>query len=482
MNEYRVAIIGAGISGLCAGIYLDRMGIGPFRIFEKAADVGGTWRDNSYPGVECDVPSHLYSYSFAPKADWSREFAPGGEIHGYLRDVADDFALRSRTSFNTAVRKAEFDGQRWRLELSDGEICLADAVISAMGGLHTPHMPDLPGLASFEGPAFHTARWPEGMDLSGKRVAMIGTGASAVQCGPEIARIARHLHVVQRSPVWVGPKSNPTYPADEIRVMQENPEALRARRWALWKGWESTGLEMITPGSSINRRAEARARKHIAAQVADPALRAALTPAYNFTCKRPTLSDDYYRMFNQQNVSLVQGGLKDVDRNGIILDSGQRIEVDAIVFATGFKSFDIRNEIDVRGLHGRSLADVWDERIRTYKTVMAPGMPNFFFLLGPNTAGLTSTYQMIEAACGYIVQALAHLADNGLAWMEPKEVEVDAFCADIQSAYAGTTQNKGCVSWWTDGAGYAHANWPRSSIAYRLMMQDFRPLHFNFDR
>ncbi len=482
MNAYRVAIIGAGISGLCAGIFLDRAGIGSFRIFEKADDVGGTWRDNRYPGVECDVPSHLYSYSFAPRADWSREFAPGGEIHRYLRDVADDYDLTGRISFNTAVRQAEFDGTRWRLTLSDGEECLADVVISAMGGLHTPHVPDLPNLAAFAGPAFHTARWPQDVDLAGMRVAMIGTGASAVQCAPEIAKIASHLHVVQRSPVWVGPKSNPPYSHEDIEALRNDPALLRAKRWALWKGWETTGMEMITPGSAINRLAETRARNHIAAQVADPEMQAALTPAYNFTCKRPTLSNDYYRMFNNPGVSLVEGAIRDVERNAIILDDGRRIAVDAIVFATGFKAFDIRNEIDVRGRDGRSLAEAWAGRITTYRTIMTAGMPNFFFLLGPNTAGLTSTFQMIEAECGYIVNALQYLESSGFAWMEPNQAEVDAFCDDIQKAYAKTTQNKGCVSWWSDGSGYAHANWPRSSIAYRLMMQDFAPRHFSYGR
>ncbi|MGE0830092.1 MAG: flavin-containing monooxygenase [Hyphomonadaceae bacterium] len=480
IKRVKVAVIGAGVSGICAGVHLKRFTDWDFLILEKAEDLGGTWRENTYPGVECDVPSHLYSFSFELKPDWSREFPSGAEILSYLHDVANKYGLGPHLMFGAQVDKAEFDEGSWLLSLASGEQIRAEAIISALGILHVPKYPDWPGLEDFSGPAFHTARWRHDVDLAGKNVAIVGTGATTVQCGPKVAEIADRLYVFQRTPVWVAAKKNPPISAEEQELLRRDFSALRKKRWDLWKTWESTGLEMVTPGSALNRKAEALAVKHLRAQVRDPDLAAALTPNYNFTCKRPTSSNEYYAMFNQPNVELVQEAIARIEPEAIVTESGRRAPIDVLIMATGFKSFDITNELDIRGEGGVSLREVWGDRIVSYQTVMAPQMPNLFLLFGPNSGGLTSAYEFIEAACGYIIKAIKYMHENGHAAMTPKLNEVLDFSEEIQRKYSKTTQNKGCVSWWTDGKGYTHAMWPSSSVEYRLMMGQFIPEHFDF--
>jgi cation diffusion facilitator CzcD-associated flavoprotein CzcO len=480
MKRVKTAIIGAGVSGICAGVHLKRAMDDDFVILEKADDLGGTWRDNTYPGVECDVPSHLYSFSFDLNPDWSREFPSGAEIHAYLRGVADRNGLMPHMRFGADVTSAAFADGRWTLSLASGEAVSAQFLICALGGLHVPKYPDLPGVEAFEGPAFHAARWRHDVDLAGKRVVLIGTGATAVQCGPKIAEVAERLHVVQRTPVWVGAKVNPEIPQEERARLRTDPSALRKKRWDLWKSWEANGIEMITPGSALIRKLEERALRRLRAQVTDPKIAAALTPDYSFTCKRPTISDHYYAMFDRPNVELVQGGVARVEPDAVVMEDGRRIAADILVYATGFKAFDITQAIDLWGEGGVSLKEAWSDRIVSYRTVMTPKMPNLFMLLGPNTAGLTSAYQMIEAECAYVVRAMRHVETHGHAALSPRAAEADRFCDGVQAQLGRTTQNRGCVSWWSDGKGYGHANWPSSSVEYRLMLQRFAPDHFEF--
>jgi cation diffusion facilitator CzcD-associated flavoprotein CzcO len=480
VKRVRIAVVGAGVSGLCAGVHLKQAGEGDFVILEKAADLGGAWRDNTYPGVECDVPSHLYSYSFDLNPDWSREFPSGAEIHAYLHGVAERHGLAPHMTFGAQVSSAAFAEGRWRLTLASGEVWSAQFLICAVGGLHVPKYPGLPGAQTFQGPAFHAACWRHDVDLAGKRVVLIGTGATAVQCGPRLAEIAERLSVVQRSPVWVGPKANPEIPAEERARLRADPAALRKKRWDLWKSWEANGAQMIAPGSALIRKLEQRAVRHLGRQVADPQIAAALTPDYSYTCKRPTISDHYYAMFGRPNVELVQGGVDRVEPHAVVMEDGRRLAADVLVYATGFKAFDISQALDLRGEDGVALRELWRERIVSYRTVMAPGMPNLFMLLGPNTAGLTSAYQMIEAECAWVVRALGRMHAHGHAVIAPKRPHADRFCDEVQAQLARTTLNRGCVSWWSDGKGYGHANWPSSSVEYRLMLQRFAPDHFDF--
>ena len=340
MKHYDVVVLGAGLSGVCAAIKLSEAGITNTRVFEKAGDVGGTWRDNRYPGVACDVPSHLYSYSFAPNPEWSRWYAPGQEIWDYVRKCAVDFGIYDNITFNTTIAAAAWTNDRWEIESSGGERFTSTSIISALGGLHTPNMPDLPGQDTFTGSSFHTTNWPDDIDFTGKRVAVIGTGATAVQIVPELAETAAELMVFQRSPVWVGAKRDDEYSEEEREEFRKNPEAMAALRQELWETWEHASTELHREGTEINKLAEARARELINRSVSDPELAEALTPDHNFSCKRPTISNRYYATFDRPNVVLITGGVESLTPNGLI-SSGYEYEADVIVFATGFKPFNL---------------------------------------------------------------------------------------------------------------------------------------------
>ena len=465
-NPYEVVVLGAGLSGVCAAIKLKEAGIDNGRIFEKAGDVGGTWRDNHYPGVACDVPSHLYSYSFAPNPEWSRWYAPGQEIWDYVRKCATDFDVYDSISFNTTATSAAWVGDRWEIQTSSGETCTSRAIISALGGLHTPNVPQLPGADTFEGVAFHTTNWPDNLDLTGKHVAVVGTGATAVQLVPEIAERAAELIVFQRSPVWVGAKKDPEYTEEEREEFRSNPDALKGIRQKLWDSWEYTSVELHREGTEINKTAESRARQMIERSVSDPELAAALTPDHNFACKRPTMSNSYYATFERPNVLLVTGAVESVNPTGLV-SSGHQYDADVIVFATGFKPFNVTNEIDVSGVGGLPLAEAWAGEITSYKSVMVHGFPNLFFLMGPNGTGLQSALESIEPAADFAVRTVSQMQRDGILALNPKQESVDAFTRDVRDRFKGTTHSKGCTSWWSEPSGYNHSIWPGSSVEFR---------------
>ena len=468
-TPYEVVVLGAGLSGVCAAIKLKEAGIDNVRVFEKAGDVGGTWRDNKYPGVACDVPSHLYSYSFAPNPEWSRWYAPGQEIWDYVRKCAIDFGVYDSITFNTTATSAAWAGDRWEIETSNGETFATKAIISALGGLHTPNVPELPGADAFEGVKFHTTNWPEDLDLSGKRVAVIGTGATAVQIVPEIAERAAELVVFQRSPVWVGAKKDPEYTTEEKAELRNNPDAMKRLREKLWDSWEFSSVELHREGTEINKTAESKARQMIAQSVSDPELAAALTPDHNFACKRPTISNRYYATFERPNVLLVSGAVESLNAEGLV-SSGHHYDADVIVFATGFKPFNVTNEIDVSGIDGLPLAQAWAEGITSYKSVMVHDFPNLFFLMGPNGTGLQSALESIEPAADFAVRAVEQMSRDGITALSPKQEAVDAFTSEVRDRFKGTTHSKGCTSWWTDATGFNHSIWPGSSVEFRKLL------------
>jgi cation diffusion facilitator CzcD-associated flavoprotein CzcO len=476
MAESEVVILGAGFAGLCAAIQLGRAGRS-YVVLEKGGGVGGAWRENTYPGVECDIPSHLYSFSFLPNPYWSKSYAPGGEIRNYLHWCAEEEGVLPRIRFGTAAERAEWDGERWHVTTSAGDVEVGRYLISGLGGLHTPNVPDIPGLGSFAGAAFHTARWDHTVDLTGKRVGMVGTGATAVQAGPEVAEIARSLHVFQRTPIWVSPKNDRPYSEEMQHLFAAEPDAMRRHRWDLWNRWESSGVDVVHAGTEANRNAQEAALRNILDHVADPELAARLTPPYNITCKRPTFSNRYYPMFNRPNVHLVSAGIDRVTPHGIVA-GGAEIELDAIVMATGFKPFDIRTEVAISGLDGQPLDATWSDRITSYKTIMVHGFPNLFVLLGPNSAGLTSAVQMIESGVAFTMKAIEHVERNRATGLHPRPEAVDSFTRFIDDTTAGTTVNKGCTSWWTE-SGQNHAVWPESSVTFRLMLNQLRPEDFD---
>ncbi|MFK7975172.1 MAG: flavin-containing monooxygenase [Halioglobus sp.] len=471
MKQYDVVVIGAGLSGVCAAIKLKEAGISNFHVFEKAEDVGGTWRDNRYPGIACDVPSHLYSYSFAPNPEWSRWYAPGQEIWDYVRTCATDFGVYDQISFNSTIESAVWKTDHWELQSTNGTRFAATSIVSALGGLHTPNQPNIPGQELFEGQQFHTTSWPDDLDLAGKRVAIVGTGATAVQVVPEIADQVEQLVVFQRSPVWVGPKKDPEYTEEERAEFRSSPAALTKLRDDLYQSWESISIDLHRAGTEINTGAEQRARQHIQRSVLDPEVAEALTPEHNFTCKRATVSNRYYETYNKDNVTLVSGAVDSITATGLV-SNGQSYDADVIVFATGFKAFNIANEIDLTGVGGVRLGDVWKNRVTSYKTAMIHNFPNLFLMMGPNGTGLHSALQTIEAQGDYVVRMVELMARDGIESLHPKQDAVDAFTNSVEQLFAGTTHSKGCSSWWTDQTGFNHSIWPGSSDEYRVLLAE----------
>jgi cation diffusion facilitator CzcD-associated flavoprotein CzcO len=471
MEHYEVVVLGAGLSGVCAAIKLKEAGVNNIRVFEKAGDVGGTWRDNRYPGVACDVPSHLYSYSFAPNPDWSRWYAPGPEIWDYVRRCAMDAAVYDQITFNTTIVSAVWDKNRWLIQDSHGSTFTTKSIISALGGLHTPNVPNFPGQAVFEGVTFHTTDWPDDVDLTGKRVAIVGTGATAVQIVPEIADDVAELIVFQRHPVWVGAKKDPEYTAAEREEFRSNPAALMKIREDLYESWEKTSIELHHAGTHVNTTAEMRAREQIKRSVSDLEVVKALTPDHNFTCKRPTISSRYYQTFDKENVTLVTGAVESLTQSGVV-SAGQHYGVNVVIFATGFKAFNITNEIDLTGAGGLTLADAWQDQVTSYKSVMVHGFPNLFMMMGPNGTGLQSALQCIEPQADYAVRAVEQMSLDGIQALNPKQEFVDAFTQNVQDRFKQTTHSKGCTSWWSDKTGFNHSLWPGSSIDYRSLLAE----------
>jgi cation diffusion facilitator CzcD-associated flavoprotein CzcO len=475
-NVVDVVILGAGFAGLCAAIELERAGRHSFVVLEKADDVGGTWRDNTYPGVECDVPSHLYSYSFAPNPNWSKSYSPGKEILGYIKDCAERFGVRDRIRFGAQALTAQWADGHWTVVTTDGDSVRGRFLIAGLGGLHTPNVAELPGLSSFGGSSFHTARWDHTVDLVGKRVGMVGTGATAVQSAPEVAEQASAFFLFQRSPIWCGPKRDEPFSTQQKDAFAADPDLLRQYRWSMWKSWETSGVDIFTVGTGANRKAQEAARRNLLDNVDDPTLAAKLMPDYNITCKRPTFSNRYYPMFNRPNVELVTSPIEAVLPTGIATTSGQ-IDLDVIIMATGFKAFDITHEIDIVGLDGVHLHDAWSTRIRTYRSVMVNGFPNMFILLGPNSSGLTSALQMIEAGARYAAAVIDGVSSRDLGAVHPRNDQIDMFLDRIDTVSATTAMNHGCRSWWTKN-GQNEVVWPESSVTYRMMLREFRPEHF----
>ncbi|MEH6559125.1 MAG: NAD(P)/FAD-dependent oxidoreductase [Oceanicoccus sp.] len=471
MEHFEVVVIGAGLSGVCAAIKLKETGIDNIRIFEKASDVGGTWRDNQYPGVACDVPSHLYSYSFAPNPDWSRWYAPGAEIWDYVRRCAVDFNVYDQITFNTTIESAVWDRDHWILQDSNGKKLTSKFVISALGGLHTPNKPNFPGENRYDGEAFHTSNWPQNLDLTGKRVAVVGTGATAVQVVPEIADDVAELFVFQRNPVWVGAKKDPEYTKEQREEFRANPAAMKNHRKELYESWENISVDLHTEGTHINTTAGNRARQQIEQSVSNKELAQALTPDHNFACKRPTISNRYYATFEKDNVTLVTGAVESLTQTGVV-SSGREYDVDVVIFATGFKAFDITNEIDITGVNGLPLAETWREQITSYKSVMVHDFPNLFLMMGPNGTGLQSALQTIEAQAIYAVGVVARMREDEINSLNPKQEFVDEFTRDVRGRFKGTTHSKGCTSWWTDQTGFNHSIWPASSDDYRALLKE----------
>jgi cation diffusion facilitator CzcD-associated flavoprotein CzcO len=473
-TDHRIVIVGAGFAGLGTAIRLRQAGIEDFVVLERGADVGGTWRANTYPGCQCDVPSHLYSLSFAPNPDWSRTFSRQPEIWGYLRATAERHGVMEHMRFGCAVTGASWvqERQRWRIETSQGALT-AEVVISGMGGLSEPSIPDIPGLESFAGAAFHTAEWDHEQELDGKRVAVIGTGASAIQVVPSIQPRVGELRLFQRTPPWIMPHGDRPISLRERRVYRRFPLAQRAMREGIYWARELFVLPFLHPRVGVV--GERIARRHLRRQVRDPRLRARLAPTYRMGCKRVLISNEYYPALQKENVRLVTEGIREIRPHGIVTEDGVEHEVDAIVFGTGFHVSDAPFAEFVRGRDGRSLAEVWQGTAQAHLGTAVAGFPNLFLLLGPNTAlGHTSVVFMIECQIRYVMDCLRAMERRGLRAVEPRAGAQGAFIAEVRRRERGTVWVAGgCASWYLDANGANSTVWPGPTWRYRRRMRRF---------
>ncbi|MFI9272791.1 flavin-containing monooxygenase [Kitasatospora sp. NPDC052896] len=468
-RHVRVAVIGSGFGGIGAGVRLRRAGITDFVILERADSVGGTWRDNSYPGCACDVPSHLYSFSFALNPDWPRSFSGQAEIRGYLERVTDTFGLRPHLRLRTEVTEARWEAARtrWRISTSAGE-WTADALVSATGPLSDPQIPELPGLAAFPGQVFHSSRWDHDHDLTGKRVAVVGTGASAVQIVPEIQPKVGRLTVFQRTPAWVLPKADREISAAERWLHRTVPATAAVRRATLFAVREFQVDAFVRRPGTL-RLVQQLAERHLARQIADPVLRAKLTPDFRIGCKRILLSRTWYPALAAPNTELVAAGLTEVRGSTLVAADGSEHEVDAIVFGTGFHVTDMPIAERVFGVDGRSLAEEWKEGMAALRGSTVRGFPNLFFVIGPNTGlGNSSMILMIESQLNYLIDALRTLRSVGATALQPTERAQRHWNQRLQHRMGRTVWTTGgCRSWYLDSQGRNTVLWPGSTAEFR---------------
>jgi cation diffusion facilitator CzcD-associated flavoprotein CzcO len=467
-SEVDVAIVGAGFSGLGLAIRLRQQGLHDFIVLERGDDVGGTWHFNTYPGCACDVPSHLYSFSFAPNPNWSQTYSAQPEIEAYLRDCAERFDVRRSIRFGCEVTGAAWDQEagRWRVETADGSLS-ARVLVSAMGPLVEPRIPELPGLERFDGRVFHSARWDHDYDLAGKRVAAVGTGASAIQFVPEIQPRVERLHVFQRTPPWVVPHSNRPITARERRLYRRFPALQRVARSFTYMVREPLVLGFVK-NPRLMGLVERLARRHISAQVPDPELRARVTPRYTIGCKRILPSNRWYPALGAANVELVTDGIAEVRRSSIVDAAGVEREVDAIVFGTGFHVTDIPAAKLVRGDDGTTLDEVWGASPRAYLGTTVAGFPNLFFLLGPNTGlGHNSIVYMVESQIAYVLEALRTMRERSSNAVDVRADAQAAYNADVDAQMVDTVWSSGCASWYIDATGRNSTLWPDWTWRYR---------------
>ncbi|MDR7087953.1 cation diffusion facilitator CzcD-associated flavoprotein CzcO [Aeromicrobium panaciterrae] len=469
MIKKDIVIIGTGFSGMGAAMKLRDSGREDFVVLEKAHDVGGTWRDNTYPGCECDIPSHMYSFSYELNNDWSKSFSGQAEIWAYMRKVADEKGIRPYITFGVEVTGASWDDQRkvWTVK-TNGEDYEARVVIAGVGGLHIPNVPEIKGADSFEGPKFHSAGWDHTVDLKDKKVVVIGTGASAIQFIPIIAQETGHLTVFQRTPAWVLPKKDKPTPEWRKKVFAKVPGATRAYRNALYWALEARAIG-FNGHVKILPVAEKIVKRYLAKKIPDPELRAKLTPDYRLGCKRVLQSNTYYPTFLRDDVTLNTDGVAEIVNDGVIDANGVKHEADIIIYGTGFHVIDAFDYLDVKGKDGVNLADQFREHgTETYMGMTIHGFPNLYFMLGPNTAlGHNSVVFMIEQQTKYIVKMLDEMDKRGAVSANATLPAQTEFNKEIQKLVEkGIWTQGGCTSWYLDSHGKNRTIWPKFTFQY----------------
>lgn len=479
-THHRVIIIGTGFAGLGMAIRLRQHGMTDFVVLERAAEVGGTWRDNRYPGCACDVPSRLYSFSFEPNPSWSRNFSPQQEIWDYLRHCARRYGLRPHIRFQHELLDAAWDHprRRWLVRTNRGELT-CDVLITGTGALSDPKIPDIPGLTSFQGAVFHSARWNGDYDLRDRRVAVVGTGASAIQFVPLIQSKVASLTLFQRTPAWIMPRSVREISGFEQTLYRTVPGLQRLTRAGIY-----CCREALVPGFTVYPRllamTESIARAHLRRQVPDPELRAKLIPDYTIGCKRILISSDYLPALTKPNVDLVTSGLTRVGPDWVQAADGTRREVDTIIFGTGFHVTDMPVAARLRGRDGRTLAEVWSGGAQAHRGTTVAGFPNLFMLVGPNTGlGHSSLIYMIESQVAYTLDALRYLRRTGAAAVEVRAQAQAAYNQTVQRRMAGTVWTAGgCASWYLDRHGRNTTLWPTFTWRFRRATRAFQPAEY----
>jgi cation diffusion facilitator CzcD-associated flavoprotein CzcO len=475
-----VVIIGAGFAGLCMAIRLRQMGLS-FVILERADDVGGTWRANTYPGCGCDIPSQLYSFSFELNSSWTRTYPYQPEILAYLRGCADKYQLRDAILLGTEAREAVLDEacKVWRVRTQQGDAFTAGAVVSAMGSLSRPAIPDIEGMERFKGKAFHSAQWDHSFDLAGKKVAVIGTGASAIQLIPQIATQVEKLCIFQRTPSWILPKIDFAH-ADLLQLMLRSiPGFKRLIRSLLYWIQEASGAGLVNP--TFLPPLEWLSRWHLARKIGDPGLRNAVTPTYAMGCKRIVLSNDYYTTLCRENVELVTDAIAEIRDASILTQDQNERPFDAIIYATGFRVTDLLSPLRVVGRNGADLGALWRNGAEAFFGMTVAGFPNFFMLAGPNTLlAHNSVVFMIEAQVRYIVQGLQWLQERGSPMMDLRSDAQARFNRELGERAQGTVWASGCKSWYLDDGGRNVVLWPASPTIYWLRTRRFSPDDYSF--
>ena len=466
-----MVIVGAGFSGLTMAIEARKRGIKDIVILEKAADIGGTWRENTYPGVACDVPSHLYSMATHLNPNWTRAYAGGAEIQSYLQKVARDEGLYYLCRFGQSLKSARWDGARWQVETEDGTRWSARFLVSAIGALHHPGIPDIPGKDSFPGPSFHSAQWDHDVDLAGKRIAVIGTGASAVQFVPEIAKMAEHVTIFQRSAPYVLPRPDGPIAPWVRRMYSRLPLLTRLRRKLIYLLFEYRHRVFRGDKAAVNF-AMKMWRSAMEKAISDPAERAVLTPDYQIGCKRILSSNDWYPTLARPNVSVIGHGVTKIEGDQITAADGSRVQADTLIWGTGFHVTDMADRLDITGTDGLALRDAWADGMQANLGTAVAGFPNFFVLLGPHTGlGHNSVVLMIEAQTRHIGAVLQQMSRAGLDAVTPDAAKQAAFTQEMQVRHSDSVwQAGGCASWYQDANGRNTTLWPGTVSEYERRM------------
>ncbi|GHO47944.1 flavin-containing monooxygenase [Ktedonospora formicarum] len=472
----RVAILGTGFSGLGMAIRLKRSGEDDFVVIERASDIGGTWRDNTYPGCACDIPSHLYSFSFALNPRWSRMYSPQSEIRDYLRACAKRFGILPHIWWESELLDASWseEERRWHIQTSGRELT-ADILILGNGPLCEPSLPQISGIEDFKGTLFHSARWRHDYDLAGKRVGVIGTGASAIQFVPRIQPQVAHLTLFQRTPPWVLPRMDHDIPAWQQRLFRILPLAQRLVRTRMYWERELTALGMVYRQDALKSGADIASR-YLERSILDPALREKLTPRYAMGCKRILLSDDFYRALNQPNIEVVTEGIREVRAHSIVTSDGIEHEVDTIICGTGFHVTDTEFARHIHGRDGLALAEAWREGTHAYLGTSVAGFPNMFLLIGPNTGlGHNSMVYMIESQISYILGCLRSMRRRSAREVEIRPGSEERYNEEMQRRMQGTIWSSGCKSWYLDARGRNTTIWPGFTFEFRHRTRRFDP-------